>query len=251
MNVIINPDNTILDINKKYEEINEYVAKKISSAMPEDSNLMQSSIESMLLSNYDLFKSQFGKSKNSYIMAIASTLFYVLGYESAFEFNDDFSFATVEDMICHLDWFNELFTGGYEYLEGARELIVYLAHLSSEDRVLFYGTSKDDLDEYKAQQIIDDYRFFIFDDIYNLELSDRIAMEHILLSEGINPEDTIFVTADITEANMAGELGLVSYYVNAKSWEDGNKVGFVNTENNNFTTITSLNELYSRFLEAV
>ncbi|MFW6015862.1 MAG: hypothetical protein ACOCRK_05450 [bacterium] len=244
MNLIINLDNTVLNISEKYKEINDFVINQILDIL-DKKKVNKNLILNQLNSYYKTYKEQFGVSINTYINSVLSVVSFHSGY--CYSENPAYALGFLESFIDNVEQFKEFFKYDYSYCYGGFEFIKDIKN--SFNKIIVYGESTDDLYEYKINQVIDDLEELIFTNHYIVPEKDPITMESIFLTEAINPEETIVITSNVTEANIANTLGAKVIYIKNTPWYQKNNRTFINYDAIDFTVIDNLKEILLKEIE--
>lgn len=238
MNLVINLENTVLDTEGKYNEINNFIVEHIVDAL-EEKKVNRDLILNQLVNYYKVYEEEFGKSIHTYIMSVLSTVSFHSGY-CYFE-HEGYALGFLESFIDNISQFKNYFKGDYGYRDYGLSFIKTVDH--KFDNIIAYGKSNDEICEYEINQVVDDIEDLIFDEHYIVPETDEVTMESIFLNECIDPQDTFVITGDLLEANIAHQLGAEAVYVKSSNWYEDVDNTYINYGAADFTVVENLAEL--------
>ena len=255
-NIIINVDNTVLDINDKYKEIKKYITSNYKGILKSIDKDVDKAEEVKNVSNifdnfYNMYDKIKSKSIETYNLTVMSTLAYMMGINEQDISEDAFIKSISSDKNSFIktlyksNIIENLLRSNYKYVDDGKYLMRLISQYTG--KIIFLGNSVDQLDNYKADFITNNLDRFIFNNIYNIETLTNIDLDIIISESSIKPENTGMITSDICQAYIGSQRLETVYFINN---EDSTKQKqFINKDKTDFITVSNTNELLKNLLD--
>ena len=226
LDIIINPDETLINVEKHYMDFAKELGGFIERNIIKDTDLdinekdISASIQSKLVDVNKLIGKHSFNFKLAMKIVIEKLVSRIISNEDADKISDS-QIEKMKKLLRMSDFYNEYeeIATSFDTIEGGVNSLKVLSKSPYVGKIIFYDDSRDNLAELKAEKILNDIGFLVFDNIYTPFSRDKRTLISITDIEDIRPKNCVMISNRGTDLNTARNIGMETIHVSRKQTE--------------------------------